>query len=512
MDGGTSVEQTLDRATPESVGIPSNVILEWVNELERTAPDPHSLMVVRHGRVVAEGWWAPNAPELRQTLFSLSKSFTSTAVGIAIAEGHFGLDDAVVSFFPAETPAHVSPNLAAMKVRHLLAMCTGHTAETVDSVGPGVGKGTNLVRGFLALPVADPPGTHFVYNSPATYMLSAILQKRTGLKLVDYLRPRLFEPLGIENPTWEEDRAGINMGGFGLQVRTEEIARFGQLYLQKGMWGGKRLVPAEWVEAATSKQIETGPQLNPNPDWGQGYGYQFWRGRHDSFRGDGAFGQYCVVVPARDLVVAITSGTGPMHRILDTLWSVVLPALQPAALPEDPAAHQALSQHLAGLRLVPRSGAGSSALEASLNGAEFTIDPNPLGWSTLRFEFDSRGGALIFSVAGRRRPRRLRFGRTAWRTGPSAVVRDWNGQHPATSAAWRGHPLAASAAWPRPDRLELDVCLYTNAYRYTLTFDFSGPQLRVAVRVNVAFGPTDLGVFTARRVAADARAARLAER
>ena len=482
------MEQTLDRATPESVGIPSNVILEWVNELERVAPDPHSLMIVRHGKVVAEGWWAPNAPELRQTLFSVSKSFTSTAIGMAIAEGHFGLNDPVVSFFPAETPAQVSPNLAAMKVRHLLAMCTGHTSETVDSAFPG--RDSNLVRAFLALPVADTPGSHFVYNTPATYMLSAILQKRTGMRLLDYLGPRLFEPLGIENPTWEQDRSGINMGGFGLRVRTEDIARLGQLYLQKGVW------------AATSRQIETGPGLNPNPDWGQGYGYQFWRGRHDSFRADGAFGQFCVVVPAQGLVVAMTSGTGPMHRVLDSLWSILLPSLQAAELPADPAAHGALRQRLAGLRLVPRSGATSSHLESEFNGADFTVDPNPLGWTSLCFELNSRGGALVFGVEGSRRLWRLRFGRGAWRTGSSAIVLQWQGQHLTTSTAWRDQPLAASAAWPRPDRLEVDVCLYTNAYRYTLTFDFSGPHLRISARVNVAFGPTDLGEFAARRATA----------
>ena len=496
------MEQTLDRATPESVGIPSNVILEWVDELERIAPDSHSLMIVRHGRVVAEGWWAPNAPELPQTLFSVSKSFTSTAVGMAIAEGHFGLDDPVVSFFPTETPAQVSPNLAAMKVRHLLAMCTGHDVETVDRAT--VGEGTHAVRDFLALPVADPPGTHFVYNTAGTYMLSAIIQKQTGLKLVDYLRPRLFEPLGIENPTWEQDRSGVNMGGFGLRVRTEDIARLGQLYLQKGVWGGKRLISAEWVESATSVQIANGP--NENPDWTQGYGYQFWRGRHDSFRADGAFGQYCVVVPAQDLVIAMTAGTGPMHRVLDSLWSIVLPGLQPTPIPEDPAAYEALKQRLAGLRLIPRLGAASSALEASLNGAEFTFDANPFGWRSLRFEFTSSEGALAIFEEGARRPRRLRFGRGAWRTSPSAAVRDWPGEHLAVSASWRGQPLAASAAWPRPDCLEVDVCLYTNAFRYTLTFDFSGPQLRLSARVNVAFGPTDLGVLVARREAPVAHA------
>jgi len=480
------VDQTLDRATPESVGIPSSVIHEWVDELDSMVSDAHSLMVVRHGKVVAEGWWAPNGRELNQTLFSLSKSFTSTAVGLAVEEGHFGLDDYVLSFFPAETPAKVSPNLAAMKVRHLLAMCTGHREPTDERVFGG--KDTNWVRSFLSLPVGEPPGTYFLYNSPATYMLSAIIQKRTGTKLIDYLRPRLFEPLGIENPTWEEDPRGINTGGFGLQVRTEEIARFGQLYLQKGIWGGRRLISAEWVEAATSFQIDNAP--NENPDWALGYGYQFWRGRHDSYRGDGAFGQFCVVVPAEDLVIAVTAGTGWMHRVLDSIWEILLPGLRSAGLPEDPPAHRVLTERLASLALVPRPGAVSSTLEASLDGAEFAIDPNPRGLTALRLEFDSHGGVLTLRERGKERPRRLGFGRETWHKGRSTLMPEW-----------RGQPLVASAGWPRPDCLEVDVCLYSSPFRYTINLDFAGLDVRVSTRVNVAFGPTDLGVFVARRTA-----------
>ncbi len=498
------MEQTLERATPESLGIPASAILEWVDELERIAPDFHSLMIVRHGRVAAEGWWAPNAPELSHALFSVSKSFTSTAVGLAIAEGHFGLDDAVVSFFPAEAPAQISPNLAAMKVRHLLAMCTGHDQQTVD--GADLDDGADLIRRFLSFPVADPPGTRFLYNTSASYMLSAIVQTRTGLNLVDYLQPRLFEPLGIARPTWEADSRGISMGGFGLRLRTEDLARFGQLYLQKGVWGGKRLLPAEWIEAATSVQIDTGPTLNPNPDWIQGYGFQFWRGQHDSFRGDGAFGQLCVVVPGADLVVAMTAGIGPMHLVLDSLWRIVLARLQPAPLPEDAAARQALTARLVGLRLVPQPGATSSPLEADLAGAEFAFDPNQFGFRSLRLEFTPRGGALVMRGEGSRRTGRLRFGRGAWRSSDAAVVRDWPGQYLAAASAWRGRRLASSAAWPRPNCLELDVCFYTNAYRYTLTLDFSGPQLHLAARVNVAFGATDLGVLVARRATTEAPA------
>jgi CubicO group peptidase (beta-lactamase class C family) len=481
------MEHTLVRATPESLGIPSNAVLEWVDELERIAPDFHSLMILRHGRVAAEGWWAPAGPDLPHRLYSVSKSFTSTAVGMAISAGHFGLDDSVLSFFPDEVPAIVGPNLAAMKVRHLLSMCTGHDEATVDLAG--LDTKHDLVRRFLALPVPETPGSRFVYNTPASYMLSAIVQKRTGLNLVDYLEPRLFEPLGIDRPAWESDALGVAMGGFGLELRTEEIARFGQLYLQKGVWRGRRLIGADWVEAATSVQIETGPSLNPNPDWRQGYGYQFWRGRHDTFRADGAFGQFCIVVPGADLVVAMTAGIGPMHLVTESLWNLVLARLAPGPLPEDEAAQQALATRLSALRLTPEPGAAASPLEADFDCVDFAVDPNPYRIGTLRLEFSPRGGRLAVRSAGSR-PRIVEFGRGEWRKGTSALV-----------PQWRGLPLVASGAWPRPDCLELDVCFYTDALRCKLRFDFAGPRLQLAISVSVSFGPTDLGVFGADRVA-----------
>ena len=174
------------------------------------------------------------------------------------------------------------------------------------------------------------PGTHFLYNTPATYMLSAIVQKVTGITVLDYLRPRLFEPLGIENPQWDTSPQGISLGGYGLSVRTEDIARFGQLYLQKGVWMGKRLVPSAWIDAATTRQTSSGS--NPTSDWEQGYGYQFWRSRHGLYRGDGAFGQFCIVMPEQDAVVAITSGGRDMQAVMNLVWEKLLPALQVSAV------------------------------------------------------------------------------------------------------------------------------------------------------------------------------------
>ncbi len=278
----------LPRSTPEAQGVAPEGVLAFVEEAEKKIDALHSLMVLRHGNVVAEGWWGPYRRDDPHVLFSLSKSFTSTGVGLAIAEGKLSLDDTVLSFFPEDAPANPSDNLKAMRVRDLLSMSTGHHADVIENF-PFTDPAVSQTRAFLALPVAHKPGTHFVYNTPASFMLSAIVQKVTGLPLVDYLGPRLFEPLGIRSPKWDASPKGVSLGGFGLSLTTEDVARFGQLYLQRGEWNGRRLLSAEWVDAATAREVSNGS--NPASDWEQGYGFQFWRCRHGIYRGDGAFGQ-----------------------------------------------------------------------------------------------------------------------------------------------------------------------------------------------------------------------------
>src|SRR6478609_1927501 len=291
-------------------------------------------MLVRHGQVVAECWWKPEAADKPHVMHSLSKSFTSTAVGLAVAEGKLSVDDPVLKFFPDDAPESPSANLKAMRLSDLLRMSTGHQAESAR-------RPTEVwTKTFLAQPVPFKPGTHFLYNTSATYMLSAAVQKATGQTVLEYLKPRLFDPLGIDHPTWEKSPQGISTGGYGLSIRTEDIAKFGQLYLQKGKWEGKQLVPEAWVEAATARQTSNGS--NPKSDWAQGYGYQFWRCRHGAYRGDGAFGQFCIVLPEQDAVIAITSGVRNMQAILDVVWDKLLPALEPSPLPPNEEAHQRL--------------------------------------------------------------------------------------------------------------------------------------------------------------------------
>ena len=338
----------LPRSTPEAQGISSQALVSYVAAVDKINT-LHSFMVVRHGHVIAEGWWKPEAADKPHVLASLSKSFNSTAVGLAIADGKLNLDDPVLKFFPADAPAEPSENLKAMKVRDLLTMSCGHDTEFKAALAEPT------VKQFLSHPVVHVPGTHFQYNSLGSYTLSAIVTKVTGKTTLEFLMPRLFEPLGIERPEWAGSAEGNSFGGWGLKLCTEDIAKFGQLYLQKGKWNGKQLIPEKWVAQATSKQVpnEKESHAKIGIDWQQGYCFQFWRCTHNAFRGDGAGGQLCVVMPDQDMVVAITAETGGFQAEMNAIWDNLLPACQNAALPADAAAQAAVKQAVAKLEAHP---------------------------------------------------------------------------------------------------------------------------------------------------------------
>lgn len=339
----TTFGAELPRSSPESQGISSAAVAAFIDAVDRDIDCLHGFVLVRHGHVVTEGWWAPYSAESPHSLFSLSKSFTSTALGLAAAEGKLSVDDPVLKFFPDDAPTEPSNNLKAMRLSDLLRMSTGHQSE------PPRRADESWAKTFLKHPVPFKPGTHFLYNTSATYMLSAAVQKATGQTVLEYLKPRLFDPLGIDKPTWEASPQGISAGGYGLSIRTGDIAKFGQLYLQKGKWEGKQLVPAAWIETATARQTSNGS--SPSSDWDQGYGYQFWRCRHGAYRGDGAFGQYCIVLPEQDAVIAITAGVRDMQAVLNLIWDKLLPAFEPSALPVDGESKNKLERRLKSLTL-----------------------------------------------------------------------------------------------------------------------------------------------------------------
>jgi CubicO group peptidase (beta-lactamase class C family) len=479
---------SLPRSTPEKQGIASADLLAFIDAADEEIDTMNSFMLVRHGHVVAEGWWAPYDRDTPHMLYSLSKSFTSTAVGLAVAEGKLNLDDPVLKFFPDEAPADPSANLRAMRVRDLLRMNTGNQIEAPIRVNFPELQTESWVKTFLTHPVPFKPGTHFLYNSPATYMLSAIVQKVTGVTVLEYLRPRLFEPLGFKDPVWISSPQGISAGGYGLSVRTEEVARFGELYLRRGMWNGKQLIPASWIQQATAMQTSTGSA--PASDWDQGYGYQFWRSRHNSFRGDGAFGQYCMVIPELDAVVAITSGVRNMQQVMNLVWDKLLPAMKPGRLPENPAARRQLETRLAALKVKFPNGSASSPLSSSVSGKWFEFSENDRRIKSVSFDFNSTSPTLIVRTAAGET--RMTIAADTWSRSRGLFT---NGLDRILSVP--ANPLAAtSGAWSSPDTFTVKIVLYETPFYSTINFKFDGDRLLIDSEHNVSFGPTKLPPLT----------------
>ena len=470
--------RSLPRSTPERQGISSSDILDFVDTADQQIDTMNSFMLVRHGFVVAEGWWGPYDAATPHILYSLSKSFTSTAVGLAIGEGKLSLDDEVLKFFPEDAPAEPSANLKAMRVRDLLRMATGNQTEASRT------NDVPWTRAFLAHPVPFKPGSHFLYNSPATYMLSAIVQKVTGMTVLDYLKPRLFEPLGIDNPRWVASPQGITAGAYGLSLRTEDIASFGQLYLQKGKWKGKQLVPSQWVEEATARQTSNGS--SPNSDWDQGYGYQFWRSRHNTYRGDGAFGQYCMVIPEFDAVVTITSGVRDMQSVMNLVWNKLLPAMKPGRLPENAVQRRKLEAKLSGLVVKLPSGQPTTPLASKVSGKWFAFPENDRGIEAVSFDFNS--STPILNVRTTSGETQTPIGIGSWRKTQNGFA---DGVDKFLSVP--DPPLvAASGAWSANDVFNVKLVLYQTPFYSTLTFKFADDGLLFDAEHNVAFGPRNL--------------------
>jgi CubicO group peptidase (beta-lactamase class C family) len=482
---------SLPRSTPAVQGVDVRAIQAFIDRVDGTITHLHSFMLMRHGNVIAEGWWSPYAPERKHMLFSLSKSFTSTAIGMAVNEGLLSVHDKVASFFPDELPASISDNLAAMRVWDLLTMTAGHATDSTMTVTRA--PDGNWVRAFFTHPVEHAPGTRFVYNSGATYMLSAILQKLTGQRLVDYLQPRLFAPLGIVDPVWDQDPRGIDVGGWGLNITTEDIAKFGQLYLQEGNWNGAQLIPAAWVADATGKRVSNGP--DPKTDWEQGYGYQFWRCQHNAYRGDGAFGQYCVVLPEQDAVLAITSGLPDMQAVLTAVWEILLPGFAADALPADAAGEAVLKQRLASLSMPLAPGAAANQLATAIDGKTYALSDNPAGVTGARI--DGRADGLSLTLRTTRGDDVIDCGFGAWHESRIryTIERPRLADTPPPATL-----VMSSAGWTDTGTLTIMLVMAETPFVRTheLRFTDGGGGVRIDTRMNVGFTPPEPLIITGR--------------
>jgi CubicO group peptidase (beta-lactamase class C family) len=420
-------------------------------------------MVVRHGRVVTEGWWAPYSADRPHLLYSLTKSFTSVAVGFAVADGLLRLDDRVGDVL--DVPSELSARAAQLSVHHLLTMTTGHRDDTLAQAWEL--EPADLVTGFLRVPAPDPVGTRHAYNNPTTFVLARMVERVTGQSLPDLLEDRLFEPMGVTGADWDRVASGAVFGFHGLHLTTEAVAAFGELLLRQGRWRGRQLVARDWVEQATKSHVETLPtedgQITDgwrSADWLCGYGYQFWMSAH-GYRGDGAMGQYCLVIPESDLVVAMTAATTELQAPLDSIWECLLPGAERAGSPGD---DQVLAKRLRRLALAQVTGGpGPGKSATAVIDASTGVPVLPHGTSVAIEPAD--GGY------------RVRFG-----TGPTGFTVDVG------HGSWRestplGRPVAAAGAW-QGAAFVADLYVITSP---SLVVD--GPRARVVWNLVPLTGP-----------------------
>ena len=450
------------QVSPESLGLPSGAVLAWLDALAADGLEGHGFTLRRSGRVVAGGHWFPYGPERVHHVYSLSKAFAAAGVGLLVQESRLSVEDRMVDLFPDALPPVVGEHLRAMRVKDLLTMRTGHAADVSDAL-VAAGDG-DWVTSFLAQPVEFQPGTHFVYDSGASFLLSALVQRVTGETLLDYLKPRLLEPLGVRGTRWVSNARGVNLGGWGLHLRTEDVASFGQLLLNRGVWQGQRLLSAAWVDAMSAAHVP--PGTNPgdeHSDWAQGYGYGLWRCRHGAYRADGAFGQFCVVMPEQDMVLAVTAGVADMQRVLDHTWTHLLGTYaQPSPLPPgaDP---EALRVRCETLTLdVPELLDPSPLRDVR---AHFTFDPNDEGWEAATLTVTGERGTLALNG---RVANTVRFTLNAWE---EQTLDTWG-----TTVA-----LTVRAGWQTDGTLALTLLLIEDGARWEVRWP--APDAPLTVRL-----------------------------
>ncbi len=364
-----------EMTTPEALGIRSRDIMAYLDELEASNTEMHGLMIMRHGKLCAQGWWAPFGPNVRHGLQSHTKTYAATAVGIAYTEGLLKLDERLIDIFPDESPKNPSENLQKLTVRDVLCMGCG-----MDEM-PRPTK--DWIRDFLHTPVNHVPGTTYMYNSTGSTMLGAIVRKKTGLGLHEYLTPRLFHKLGIDpdNLRWMCMPDGMEVGGGGLFATTEDNLRLMKLYADGGVWEGERILAEDYVRLATTNQNDSATESINNPeafDNFLGYGFQIWMCKpNGAYRADGAMGQFTIVLPELDMLIAINETAVGAHwaqSTLDITWRFVEKITDSSPLPEDEVTLKALRSRMARLNIGNPPCQPYSPLAAKISGRTYKLE------------------------------------------------------------------------------------------------------------------------------------------
>jgi CubicO group peptidase (beta-lactamase class C family) len=484
------VVTTFARATPSSRGVDASGLLAFVDAAEQRGLGLHSLMIARHGDVIAEGWWAPYTADRVHLAYSLSKTFTATAVGVLASQGAIDIDAPLLSHFPEIDPASVSDRWRAVTIAHCLSMSVGHDTDAGDVIWdaadrePGATPRGQLQRIFATELAAD-PGALFTYNQVATYLLSLVVGRVAGEPLHAVVRSRFLDRLGARELPWHTEAFGFDLGFSGAHVTTETILGVAQLALERGEWRGERLVADWWYERATVPFAPV-PPVDPAgpPDWQHGYGFSYWM-QHEGYRGDGAYGQFAITLPARSMVIAITSEAADMQATLDAVWEFVVPAVDRPA-PTDGDTDGELAARLVGLRHPP---AGSSP---GVLGPAARLEFARTGSSNLAAEYTAvavepyAGGHAVALRRGDEWIGDIVVGDGEWCE--SAMVAD----------GWR-LPVVASGGWVDPTRFVAELRLIETPHRFTITARVGG-EAELAWDLMPLMGPDPMNC-SVRRVA-----------
>lgn len=472
----------LTRAAPSAHGVDPRHLLTFLDEAQALDIELHGLMAWKGGDVIAEGWWAPYGPERPRMMHSATKSFLSAGIGLAVEEGRFALDDRVIDFFPDHLPAVIDEHLAALTVEDLLTQTSGHAHGTSGSVWRSIP--TSWIAEFFKIPVVHEPGSTFMYSSATSFMLSAILTRVTGQSAHDYLKPRLFDPLGM-TIDWDVGPEGINPGGNGISARTADLLKLAVLHLRGGVWNGRRILPEAWVRAATS------------PKRGNAHGYHWWTGDSGSFHAYGVFGQFAFIWPEHDAVLVTTAAAPKGERALrDLVAHHFLRALAKAEAGPDPAAEQALRTRCAGLRLPELTPSTISPRAAQVSGVNFKAEPNEDGVIAMRVDFSP--GRCAFHLRDARGDHVIEIG-LAGAIEAETTVSGFALHHGYEPDRMR---VAAAGRWSDPETFEMSWRFVETAFCDRVVLHFSGGTVTLERGVNVNSSAVRRPTVTAHRAAA----------
>lgn len=426
------------RSSPAAQGMSSRSIGALLDWFEDRAVEGHSIMVVRHGHVVAEGWWTPYSADRPTLLYSVTKSFTSIAVGLVISDGLLALDDRVVDVLPGHVPGDVSEQGRRITVHHLLSMTAGHGTDSLAEAWEREPR--DLVNGFLRVPFPEVEGSRFEYDNATTFLLARMVERVSGRDLRELLDERLFRPMGVDHAEWDRVASGKAFGFHGLHLTTEAVAAFGELLLRGGRWGDRQLVPREWVDLATRPHSGIPPVED---DSARGYGYQFWIAEH-GFYANGAFGQHCVVIPSLDLVVVVTSHSPRPSATPEAVWNCLAPGIDhPGSARDD----EVLADRLRRLSFPPVAGSAAPGRCGKATVVAATDPALPAG-STVLVEPADDGWRLHFESIGK-----VEAGHGEWR-----------------ESSPLGRPVVASGAW-QGDTFVAELFVITTPHRVRLVVD-----------------------------------------